>query len=152
MEDTIRVADQVFVGRQPTQAELEQLQKDGFRTLINFRHDGEDEQPLSPEDEGENVERLKMGYLHLPISFKAITPAVVDRFRREMANIPKPLFAHCKTGRRAGLMMLMHFGIEQKMSGKDALAQAEALGFKCDADETKQFVIDYVESRSHAHA
>jgi protein tyrosine phosphatase (PTP) superfamily phosphohydrolase (DUF442 family) len=40
------VANQVIVESQPSEAELAQQQADGLKTVINFRHGGEDEQPF----------------------------------------------------------------------------------------------------------
>ena len=35
-------------------------------------------------------------------------PELVDRFREKFPNLPKPVYAHCKSGKRAGAMVMMH--------------------------------------------
>lgn len=59
--------------------------------------------------------------------------------------------AHCKTGKRAGAMVMMHVASERGMSGKEALQQAEQMGFECDQPELKQFVEQYVDSHSRGN-
>ena len=151
--DAIKQLDpQISVGPQPGRGQLAQFQKQGIRSIVNFRHEGEDQQPLSPPDEGRLVAELGMSYLHVPVSLPALTPAQVDQFRRDFRALPRPVFAHCKLGTRAGLMMLMQLAIEHGLSGDEAVQQAEALGFAGKESETRHFIRDYVDSRSHARA
>src|SRR6476646_8524962 len=138
--------DQITVGSQPSEDELTKLRSQGFKTIVNFRHDGKDQQPLSPTAEGEQVEKLGMAYLHVPVSMNSITPALVDQFRREFRNVPKPAFAHCKLGSRARLMVMMDTAIEQGLTGHEAVQKATEMGFKPDKAETEQFLTDYVDS------
>jgi uncharacterized protein (TIGR01244 family) len=148
MNETTKFSDQITVGPQPTEDELQKLQSRGFKTIVNFRHDGEDQQPLSPDAEGQRVEKLGMAYLHVPVSMSKLTPALVDQFRREFRNISKPVYAHCKLGTRAGLMVIMHTAVEQGLTGRQALEKATQLGFKPQKVQVEQFLTDYVDSRS----
>ncbi len=52
MAGKIKINEQVSVGPQPSKEEIKQLSQQGFRSVINFRTEGEDEQPLSPDGEG----------------------------------------------------------------------------------------------------
>jgi uncharacterized protein (TIGR01244 family) len=150
MSRTAKFSDQITVGPQPTEGQLKELQSQGFKTVVNFRHDGEDQQPISPAAEGEQVEKLGMAYLHIPVSMKSITPALVDEFRREFHNVPKPAFAHCKLGTRAGLMVLMLLAIEQGLTGSQALQKATEMGLNPEKAGIEQFLTDYVDSRSQS--
>ena len=147
MEST-KINSDVTVGGQPSREQLEDIANRGFRSVINFRHEGEDNQPLSPAEEGEAVESLGLQYLHIPVSGDSLSPEIVDRFRRRYADLPKPVFAHCKAGTRAGAMVMMHVASEQGMSGRDALVQAEGMGFKCNQPELKKFVEQYVDDHN----
>ncbi|EMI18623.1 hypothetical protein RMSM_04451 [Rhodopirellula maiorica SM1] len=80
------------------------------------------------------------------MDMQGISPEVVDRFREQYRKLPKPVFAHCKSGKRAGAMMMMHIAAEQGMSGEQTLEQAEKMGFECDQPELEQFVKNYVDS------
>jgi uncharacterized protein (TIGR01244 family) len=143
---TMKINEQVSVGPQPSTEEIQKLGQQGFKSVVNFRTQGEEEQPLSPEAEGEQVKSAGMEYLHVPVSMKAMGPELVDQFREKFPDLPKPVFAHCKSGKRAGAMVMMNMAVEQGMTGEQTLKKAEEMGFECDQPELKQFVRQYVDS------
>lgn len=143
-----KINDEVTVGPQPSADRLKELARQGFRSVVNFRTEGEEDQPLSPAQEGEKAKGLGLEYLHVPVSMKSMGPETVDGFRQRFPDLPKPVFAHCKSGKRAGAMVMMHMACEQGMSGKETLAQAERMGFECDQPELKQFVEQYVDAHA----
>lgn len=142
----MKISDQVSVGPQPSEDEIRNLSQQGFRTVVNFRTEGEEEQPHSPQAEGEKVRSAGMEYLHLPVSMKAMGPELVDEFREKYPSLPKPVFAHCKSGKRAGAMVMMNMAVEQGMSGDQTLQKAKEMGFECDQPQLEQFVRQYVDS------
>lgn len=152
MPNRMQFNEQLTVGPQPSEDELKSLRSEGFKSIINFRTDGEDEQPMSPKSEGEKVEALGLNYLHVPVSMDAIDESKVDRFREQYESLPKPVFAHCKSGKRAGAMMMMHTAVEQDMSGEQALDKAREMGFECDEPELEQFVKGYVNQHTASNA
>lgn len=146
--DAMKINDEVTVGPQPTGNQLKELANAGFKSIINFRTEGEEDQPLSPTQEGENVKQLGLSYLHIPVSMKSMSEETVDQLREQFHELPKPVFAHCKSGKRAGAMVMMHMASKQGLSGKQTLQQAEQMGFKCDQPELKQFVETYVDNHA----
>lgn len=152
MPERMKFNDQLTVGPQPSENELESFPSEGFRSVVNFRTAGEDDQPLSPEAEGEKVRSAGMSYLHVPVSIDGMEMSQVDEFRKHYASLPQPVFAHCKSGKRAGAMMMMHTAVENGMSGEQALEQAKNMGFECDKPELEQFVKEYVNQRTKAKA
>ena len=99
MEKSMKISDQVTVGAQPSEDQLQQLGEQGFKSVVNFRTEGEEDQPLSPQAEGEKVKTGGLEYLHIPVSMKAMGPELVDQFREKFADLPKPVYAHCKSGK-----------------------------------------------------
>jgi uncharacterized protein (TIGR01244 family) len=144
MEKITKINDQVTVGAQPSEEQLQRLSKQGFKSVVNFRTEGENEQLLSHEAEGEQVRAAGMTYLHIPVSMKSMGPKVVDQFREKYVALPKPVFAHCKSGKRAGAMVMMQMAIEQAMTGDQALQKAKEMGFECGQPELEQFIRQYV--------
>jgi uncharacterized protein (TIGR01244 family) len=144
-----KIDNEISVGPQPTESEIAELQELGFKSVINFRSSDEEDQPLSPSEEGEAVEMLGMAYLHTAISMKTVTPETVDRFREELALLPRPVFAHCKAGRRAALMVMMHLASEAQMPAAEAIKGLEELGFQPGSPETERIVIEYIDSHSN---
>jgi uncharacterized protein (TIGR01244 family) len=150
MKKTMKVNEQVTVGAQPSEDQIQQLGKQGFKSVVNFRADGEEEQPLSPQAEGAKVKAAGMEYLHIPVSMKAMGPELVDQFRERFPDLPKPVFAHCKSGKRAGAMVMMNVAVEQGMTGDQTLQKAKEMGFECDQPQLERFVRQYVGSHSQA--
>lgn len=152
MSQRIKLNDQLTVGPQPSREEIEALPEQGFKTVINFRTDGEEDQPLSPSEEGAKVKAAGLEYLHVPVSMKSMDSGKVDKFREQLGTLPKPIFAHCKSGKRAGAMSMMHVAVETGMSGQQTLDKAEEMGFECDQPELEGFVKSYVDQRSASNA
>lgn len=145
MQQSMKINDAVTVGGQPDDGQLAELARGGFKAVVNLRTAGEQDQPLSPEAEGERVRALGMEYVHLPVSTKDMRPEQVDEFCQKLAALPKPVFAHCHRGKRAGAFVMMGVAVEQGMSGDETLQQAERMGFQCDQPELKEFVKVYVD-------
>jgi uncharacterized protein (TIGR01244 family) len=144
--DRMKISDTLTVGGQPTEDELRSMAEEGVRTVVNLRTAGEEEQPLSPEEEGRQVEAAGMQYVHIPVSMKGMGPQLVDQFRAKLNEVPGPVFVHCHRGKRAGAFAMMHAAVERGMTGEQTLKQAEQMGFECDVPALKEFVTGYVES------
>jgi uncharacterized protein (TIGR01244 family) len=149
VEDRIKIDDRITVGGQPGEEQLGDLARQGFKSVINLRTAGEPEQPLSPDQEGEKVRALGLEYRHIPVSTKDMRPEQVDEFRREVEGLPGPDFVHCHEGKRAGAFAMMHTAAQAGATGEQTLRQAEAMGFRCDTPQLKEFVSGYTDrSRS----
>lgn len=85
---TMQINDQVSVGPQPSEEEPQKLGQQGFKTVVNFRTEGEEEQPLSPQAEGEKAKSAGMEYLHLPVSTEAMGPEL-EQFVRQYVDSHK---------------------------------------------------------------
>ena len=149
MSQRMKLNENITVGPQPSADEINALPSSGFKSVVNFRTAGEDEQTLSPDDEGEKVRAAGMQYLHVPVSMDSMNQSKVDAFREKLKALPTPIFAHCKSGKRAGAMTMMHVAVEQDMSGEQALQKAEEMGFECDVPELKDFVKSYVDDNTN---
>jgi uncharacterized protein (TIGR01244 family) len=140
-----KISDQVTVGAQVSEEEVRRLPQEGFRTVVNLREPGEQEQPISPDDERKFVEAAGMKYLHIPVSGKDMKPELVDRFRQELKTLPGPVFVHCHKGKRAGAFAMMAAAVDAGWSGEQTVETAEQMGFKCDTPQLKEFVTSYVD-------
>lgn len=150
MEKAMKFDGQVTVGAQPSEHQIQQLGQQGFKSVLNFRTEGEEEQPRSPQAEGAKVKAAGMEYLHIPVSMKSMGPELMDQFREKFQNLPKPVFAHCRSGKRAGAMVMVNMAVEQEMTGDQTLQKAREMGFECDQPQLEQFVRQYVDSHSQA--
>jgi len=147
MPDRIRFSEDIIVGAQPSEAEIRAMCADGIKGIINLRTAGEEMQPLSPEREGEIVRKAGLEYVHIPVAMGRATPELVDRFRSELSSIAKPVFVHCKLGKRAGAFTLMHAAAENGWSADEALKKAESMGCQCEYPRTRELVRSYLAPR-----
>jgi uncharacterized protein (TIGR01244 family) len=147
MHERMRINEQITAGRQPTAEELKELAREGFRSVVNLRTWPEEDQPLSPEAEGAQVRDLGLEYLHLPVSTNDLRPEQVDQFRQMLPQLPKPVYVHCHTGKRAGALVMMHMATEQGWSGQEALGKAEEMGYACDVPQLQEFFLHYIDQR-----
>lgn len=148
MVDRIKINDRLSVGNvHPDEGDLETLAEEGFKSIVNLRTHDEPKQPFDPDDEGRRVRELGMEYLHYPVTSDAMNMDVVDAFRAQIGHLPRPLFAHCKSGMRSGAFIMMHVAAETGMSGDETLQKAKEMGFECDTRELEQLVKSYVDER-----
>lgn len=146
MQDYIRIDNYFAIGMGHPDAEaLAALRDHGFRAVVNLRTHEEQNQPLNPDQEGAAVRQLGMDYLHIPVSVQAMGPALVDRFREQIAHLPKPIYIHCASGKRSGAFTIMDRGVDQELSGQEAVERAARMGFLKDAPALEKLVREYVD-------
>lgn len=152
MKNRMTISDEYTNGAQPTEQELRQLAEEGFGSVVNLRTDGEEEQPLSPDEEGRLVRELGMEYLHIPVSTRDMREEQVDQFRQKFPNLPRPVFGHCRTGKRSGAFVMMHTAVENGWTGEETLGKAREMGFECDKPELEKFVKSYIDAHTSGPA
>jgi uncharacterized protein (TIGR01244 family) len=129
------ISQQVSVGEQPRQRDLEELRKDGVTTVVNLRVAGEDT-PLTPAEEGALAEKLAIQYHSLPIALDKLDAAQVKELRKILQNSQGPVFVHCGMGQRACSFSLAASGV-----GADSIfQQARELGFPVQDEKLRDFL------------
>lgn len=145
MNNRVDISDTISVGSQPTADDLAGLKEEGFRSVVNLREKNEDDQSLEPDQEGKKVEELGMQYLHLPVHEGEMSEELVDKFREKIDSLSRPVYVHCKSGKRSGAFTLMHLASAEGKTGDEVIEQAKELGFECDQKNLSQFVKNYVD-------
>ena len=147
MDDTIRINDDLTVARyEPQEEDFARIVGEGFRSVVSLQTHEED-QKLKPDEERRWAEDAGLAFFHQPVSGDQLSEEMVDRFRAELAGLPKPSFLHCASGKRSGAMVMMHVAAEQGWTGEQTIEKAESMGFECDTPELEQFVKSYVDAR-----
>ena len=85
-------------------ADIEALAKEGVKTIINNRPDGEDPGQLSAAEARRLAEGLGIAYHHIPITAASLTRADVDTFAASLKGAQPPVVAHCRSGTRSALL------------------------------------------------
>jgi len=114
MKSTI-VEQDFAVSSQVTPADIADIAKEGVKTLINNRPDGEEPGQLASAEARAQAEKLGLQYVYLPVQTGTITAADIDAFVRALKNSPKPVLAHCRSGTRCYLL----WAATQAVEGKD---------------------------------
>ncbi len=105
MLDIVSLTPEFAIGPQPAAGDFEQIRAAGFASVLNARPDDELGTYL-PAAEAEPLARARgMAYAHSPTENHDIfEPEAVDRFEKALAELPRPIFAHCKSGTRAAIL------------------------------------------------
>jgi len=110
------IVDQDFaVAPQITAADIAEMARDGVRTLVNNRPDGEEPGQLSAATARAEAEKHGMSYVFIPVQSGTITAADVGATARALKTSPKPIVAHCRSGTRSYLL----WAATQAIEGKD---------------------------------
>lgn len=130
MTGRIRVGGGMMVGTgQPTEADLRRLRDEGFRSVVDLRTEGEGDQPLLPGRERAAAETLGLRYTHVPVpADRPPDEAMLDRFRREVCQLPAPAFVHCASGKRSGSFGVALEAVLADDTGDAAVARIDELG------------------------
>lgn len=123
MSDFRRVTDDLSVAPQITVADVAEAARQGFRTIVNNRPDGEDPtQAQGPEIEAA-AKAAGLAYVALPV-VGGPTPDQVAQTADLLESCEKPVLAYCRSGTRS----IVTWSLSQKASGARPRDELIALG------------------------
>ena len=97
----LELAPQVYVSGQLFEHDLRLAAKQGVRSIMNNRPDGESlGQPLSA-DLAKIAEELGMTFVHIPIDPRSINRKDVEEFAKACDELERPLLIFCRSGARS---------------------------------------------------
>jgi sulfide:quinone oxidoreductase len=95
------LAPQVYVSGQLFEHDIRLVAKQGVRSIMNNRPDGESiGQPLSA-DLARVAEELGMTFLNMPIDARSINRQEVEAFAKACDELERPLLIFCRSGTRS---------------------------------------------------
>jgi uncharacterized protein (TIGR01244 family) len=131
----------VLTGGQPSPAQYEALQKDGYTTVISLRTAEED----GAQGNAAEVEALGMTYVNIPIAgAEGLTRENVQRFSDALEQAAGPVVAHCASGNRVGAMFGLKAHWIDGATPTEALAIAKNSGMT-GLEETLKQILGLVE-------
>lgn len=97
----LELAPQVYVSAQLYEHDVRLAAKQGVRSVVNNRPDGE--APGQPESAelARVAEELGMTYVHFPVIAKLLTADDVRAFARLCGDLERPLLLFCRSGARS---------------------------------------------------
>lgn len=131
--------ENLTVAGQPSLEQLEALSKEGFSTVINLRREGE----FDDFDEAEEVERLGMQYVHIPLrNIEAISASDAASLHQAITTASGPVLLHCTIGwRAAGLLAIERYLIHD-VSREDALEIAAEAHMSHASHDVEEWIDD----------
>ncbi|EKV28887.1 hypothetical protein C882_0650 [Caenispirillum salinarum AK4] len=147
MTERIKVTDRYTIEKTPpTEDRVGHLSREGYRSLVNLRTHGEQNEVLSPGEEGKVADAHGLAYLNIPVSPQDINHDTADRFHDEVSRLPGPVAIHCASGRRAGLFTFIHVGRQLDMDGHEAATHAESHGYEFASPGAREFLRSAVDN------
>ncbi len=117
----------ISVSPQITAADLAEIAKAGFKSIVCNRPDGEgNDQPLFHEIE-EAAQRAGLACHYLPVESGKVTDADAAAFGVLFSGLPKPALAYCRTGTRS--VTLWSLSRAGSLGLTDILEKAKAAGY-----------------------
>ena len=145
------VTDDIFIGGQPSETDLNAIKAKGFKSVINLRAPSEDS-ILKPEKEESKVREVGLEYVNIPVTKETMSDETVKRVSQKIKELKRekaPVFVHCGSGRRAGVMTLLHLAVENGWTVEEAFEKAQSLGFDCESEpQLKKFFEGYIKRHS----
>lgn len=99
-----RLTPDLAVGPQITQADVATISALGFRSIVGNRPDGESTDQPAFSSIATEAKRQGLEARHIPVVASEIGDADVADFREALRELPTPVFAFCRTGKRAALL------------------------------------------------
>jgi uncharacterized protein (TIGR01244 family) len=124
----VSVGIDMFIGGQPTEKALRELEGKGVTTVVNLRMP--EEMARVGFDEAALVKELGMKYVHIPMRGTAdhpYGPKELDTFAAAMASADGKVLLHCTIAWRASHLWAAYLIRERKVPVTDALAQARMI-------------------------
>lgn len=123
MADFRPVTEDLTVAPQISVDDVDAAARQGFRTIINNRPDGEEPgQPSGHEIEAA-ARAAGLEYFHVPVRGSP-TPEQVETTNRILAEAPAPVLAYCRSGTRS----ITTWSLGQAVSGARGRDELKALG------------------------
>ncbi|MDE2018568.1 MAG: TIGR01244 family phosphatase [Hyphomicrobiales bacterium] len=118
----------VAVSPQIRADEIAEVAKSGFRSVVNNRPDGEEAGQPAEADIRAAAEAAGLAYRFIPVVTGALTMENVADFRAAIAELPKPVFAFCRSGTRcANVWALARAG--EGASARETIGAAAEVGY-----------------------
>lgn len=88
--------------------DIEQVIKNGYKSIINNRPDGEggNSQPLSVDIEAA-AKKAGLLYVYLPVVSGQVTIEQVQEMAKLLEKLPRPILAFCRSGARSTSLYMM---------------------------------------------
>jgi uncharacterized protein (TIGR01244 family) len=119
-----QIGDDLFIGPQPTEAEIEAAKKLGIKTVVDFRV------PTETATSNEAlVKRSGLDYVNIPVNKANLMHDQIDELGKALSSKEGPFLLHCATGTRAAMLLALRRARQHGWSAERTFEEARSLGF-----------------------
>lgn len=99
-----KIDDHVSVCGAMTAKDFAAAASQGFKSIINNRAVSDNNLTVTPEQEAEFASQHGLAYRHIPMTSGTLSIAASKEFAKALAELPKPILAHCGGGTRSATL------------------------------------------------
>lgn len=145
--NTRSITNEISIGGQPDENNIQELQDEGYRTIVNLRTVSDEGYDA---DEEHNVEGRGLNYTAIPVSPTLLDDLAVQRFTGAVTSVDgPPAYVHCGSGGRAGLLTLLHLAVSNGWTVEQALEKGKELDIApSETSPYRTFFEDYIRRHS----
>ena len=123
-----KLTEQVSVAYQIEIADIQQLKKAGFLTIINNRPDGEIAGQPSYDEIAKAAQQVGLDTYYIPLSSpNEINNEIIAKTKAALEQANTPVLAYCRTGTRSTILWAL--AQKGKMSADEIIATALRAGY-----------------------
>lgn len=126
-----RLTSTLSVSPQLTAIDLEKAKREGFRSIIDNRPDGEEPGQPSAAEMEQLADAHGMDFAHVPVVASKIGDDDVARMSSLLASLPTPILAYCRTGTRSATLWAL--GQARRLPASEILAATASAGYDLEA-------------------
>lgn len=140
---------EISVSEQLTLDSISQLKKQGFKTIIDLRPDGEAIDQPTAADVKKSAAFNNIAFTYVPVQHGEISNESVVALGKALSSNPKPVLLYCRSGKRAARTWSL---VEaSRVGGLDSLAILAAVkGSGQSADDLTDAINQRIANRSSA--
>lgn len=127
MMDIRRLSDDFSVSPQIAVTDLQTIWDAGFRTIICNRPDDEDPGQPSVDEIETAARKLGFAFAHISADSSGANMTHAIETRRQLPDVPKPVFAYCRSGTRCTVIWSLMMVSE--LEANEILAATSAAGY-----------------------
>ncbi|MFN3869324.1 MAG: beta-lactamase hydrolase domain-containing protein [Hyphomicrobiaceae bacterium] len=144
MQNIVYIAPDIAITGQLEAGDIAEAARLGFRGIVNNRVENEEEGQLPSHAEAALAWRHGIAYRHVPAGkLDLFTDPVIAGLEDALANLPKPILLHCKSGMRSAIVWAA--AAARRTPVESVLAALEGAGFELD------FLRDELDAQADRH-
>jgi uncharacterized protein (TIGR01244 family) len=142
-----RQDDGVLAGGELTRRDLDRLARQGVRSIVDLREEGEPGQQLSPNVAAAWAHACDLEYRRVSVSVEHLVPQHADLFLQALEASPRPVYVQSAKGLRAAAFLILSLALDQGLDVPGALGRARALDLPALSPVLERFVREELRRR-----